>query len=224
MLTSLINQAKFVSLMRNKFKTSILLISILMLQSCYTLIYPPQTLPATSTVTTEFVEGSTVNVVGYSDWDPYWEPVLPYTNYYRGYGASYYDPFNYYDYHHPYYAPVYVTSEEPRPIKGREIGREDEQISDRIRDQKNSTNGAVGGYVAPTSIPQVSTIPVVSTPVVKNPKIEIKKSPIKKQTPPDRKTKTEVKPVIKQTSDSNKKDDQEQPETKAKNTRVRTRK
>ncbi|MCF7807616.1 MAG: hypothetical protein K9M49_07860 [Candidatus Marinimicrobia bacterium] len=132
-----------------------------LLQSCYTMLYPPKTLPETvTTVISEPVYVSSVGGGGMYGWDPYWEPVLPYTNYYSGYGRSYYNPYNYYDYHHSYYRPVYVKAEEPRQVPGREYGRDDKDAGQRQRTVKPGPLGNTGLSSSPPTQAPILTQPV----------------------------------------------------------------
>lgn len=153
MLTSISHLANFSPLMQVKQKKLIVIIfGILMLQSCYTLVDPPQTLPQTvTTIISEPAMASSIGGAGVYGWDPYWEPALPFTNYHRGYGASYYSPYNYYDYHHPYYAPVYISGEVRTPAPAREFGRDDPQGGGRARDRIGSgtASSSKGGYENP---------------------------------------------------------------------------
>jgi len=208
--------------MRGKIKILILFSGILFLQSCYTMLNPPQTLPQTyNTVTTQVVGGSSIGGSVYSGWDPYWEPVLPYTDYYGGYGATYYSPYNYYDYHHPYYAPVYIQSDQATPVIGRTYGREDKQGSDRLRDSKSSTNSQPIGIGAGG----VSTAaPAASTPVVIKPNAPDNKNPALRNARPSRDTKRVNKRVQKPNPQPVKQEEPEKTEQADENQRTRTKK
>lgn len=222
MLTSSEKRTNFPSVMRGKINISLLLLSVLLLHSCYTLLNPPQTLPQTlSTVTTEVAMGSSLGGSVFSGWDPYWEPVLPFTNYYRGYGASYYDPYNYYDYHDPYYAPVYVKGEKATPIKGREFGRDDKQANNRIRDPKNTSNGQLSGG---SSVGLSTAAPAISIPAVTQPKPQPKKQAAIKSVPVARESKREIKAKVKAQPKSQKKKEPEKADSSTKKTRTRTKK
>ncbi len=130
-------------------KSIVVLLVVVILQSCYTMLYPPQTLPQTvTTIVSEPAMASTIGGSGMYGWDPYWEPALPFTSYHQGYGASYYSPYNYYDYQHPYYAPVYVVSETSDPIPARDFNRDEKQGGSRARDLNNSSVSASSGSKA----------------------------------------------------------------------------
>jgi len=212
--------------MKGKNKILILLPAILFLQSCYTLLNPPATLPESySTVTTEVAMGSSLGGSVFTGWDPYWEPVLPYTNYQRGYGASYYNPYNYYDYRNPYYAPiynpVYIKGEKAPSVKGRSYGRADDQGSDRLREPKSTTSGQVmgnnsGGF-------STAAAPI-SIPVVTNPTVQTDKQRSLKSAPAARETQRAVKSVKQVKSQPGKKKDTEKTESSSRNKRSRTRK
>ena len=179
MLTILSHLANFPPLMQVKQKKIfILIVGISLLQSCYTMVNPPQTLPqSVTTIISEPAMASSFGGAGVYGWDPYWEPALPFTNYHRGYGASYYSPYNYYDYHHPYYAPVYISGEVNTSAPGREFGRDDPQGGARDRELTGSgtvsgssgRNGSTGqesgmsstgpGIILPVTPPSVSNPP-----------------------------------------------------------------
>lgn len=155
-----------------------IIIGVLMLQSCYTMVNPPQSLPqSVTTIISEPVMASSIGGAGVYGWDPYWEPALPFTNYHRGYGASYYSPYNYYDYHHPYYAPVYVSGEVNSPAPGREFGRDDPQGGGRNREMTGSrtasgSGGSAGGAGNETGMSSAEPgiiSPVKPTPVTNPP-------------------------------------------------------
>ncbi len=148
-----------------------LLLLGVILQSCYTVIYAPETLPQSVTsVTSEPAMASSLGGSGAYGWDPYWEPVLPYTGYYNSgyassyYGSSYYNPYNYYDYQHSYYQPVYINSEETTPVTGRSYGRESSRSTGRTREAKTPKPSSNGGSLS-TASPAISA-PAVTTPVV----------------------------------------------------------
>ncbi len=197
MLTFSWNWTKLSSLMSGKTKFVFVLLGMLALQSCYTLVYPPKTLPESiTTIVSEPAMASSLGSSSMYGWDPYWEPVLPYTNYHRGYGASYYDPYNYYDYHHHYYTPVYVEGEDVIPVAARKFDREDRQGSTRVRESRNSTSSQphstsseVLTSSAPASKPEKSA-PAISRPI----KTSVKSKSVKSE-PSKRKTQSEVKPV-----------------------------
>ena len=174
MLTLSWFKPNFSPLMRGKsIKILLLLSAFIMLQSCYTLLYPPETLPQTvSTVVSEQAMASSLGGVGAYGWDPYWEPALPFTSYHHGYGSSYYSPYNYYDYQHPYYAPVYIVGEGADPLPGRQFGRDDKQGGGRDR-QRNSVPAGSGsknsGGVSPVGIGSSTANPIIQDPPVKNP-------------------------------------------------------
>lgn len=108
----------------------------ILLSSCYTMLYPPATAPITqTTITTETVGSSSLGGY-YSGWDPYWVPSLQYTGYYYDRWSSYYDPYNYYDYHHSHYTPIYIVGEERKKQPSRDYSRDEEIGDDRDRDRK----------------------------------------------------------------------------------------
>lgn len=146
---------------------------VTLLQSCYTMLYPPQSLPQTiTTVVSEPAMASTVGGVGMYGWDPYWEPALPFTSYHRGYGASYYSPYNYYDYHHPHYAPVYVIGETRDPAPARDFSRDEKQGGSRTREMNGtsapSNSGSKGGSPVQEGGMSSASTPIVA-PIIKNP-------------------------------------------------------
>ena len=176
-----------------------LIFAAMLLQSCYTLLYPPETLPQTvTTVVTEQAMASSVGGSGIYGWDPYWEPALPFTSYHRGYGASYYSPYNYYDYHHPYYAPVYVVSEEPDPSPARDFGRDEQQGGSRSRDLNSLPASSGSGVSSSRGIS--TTAPVIKYPT-KDP-VAVSPPSLKQTTPSDRKV---VQPRQRVKTSSNKK-------------------
>lgn len=200
MLTIEGQKANFQPLMNfRNYRLLILLIAVLVLQSCYTLIYPPQTLPqSVTTVVSEPAMATSVGVSGGYGWDPYWEPALPFTSYHRGYGATYYSPYNYYDYHHPRYAPVYVVSEITPPSSARDFGRDEQQGGGRTRELNGSSDvsssGTRGGTtgLGSTSASTAAPVrtPVIAPPVYSPPK---KSRPVKSiSTDPPKRT---IKPV-----------------------------
>ena len=173
------------------------------LQSCYTMLYPPQTLPQTiTTVVSEPAMVSSIGGSGMYGWDPYWEPALPFTSYHRGYGASYYSPYNYYDYHHPHYAPVYVVSETRDPVPARDFNRDEKLGGSRVRDLNGSSSTSGSGNKA-GSIDQGSGMssaasgiitPVIKNPVVTPPKRIKTKAPQNVAADPPKKKIKQVKP------------------------------
>ena len=181
---------------QSSYKLFVLFLTIGLLQSCYTLIYPPQSQPQTvTTVVSEPAMASTVGAVGGYGWDPYWEPALPFTSYHQGYGASYYDPYNYYDYHHPRYAPVYVVSETTDPSPAREFRRDESQGGSRTRALNGTANTSGSGTSkagslvgigsglstsSPAIIAPITKNPVVTTPVKRKPEKRMLTSPPKK--------------------------------------------
>ncbi len=185
MLTLSPLKPKFLPLMLGKGKKVFVLIAgILLLQSCYTLLHPPETLPQTvTTVVTEQAMASSLGGTGLYGWDPYWEPALPFTSYHRGYGSSYYSPYNYYDYQDPYYAPVYIVGETSDPAPARQFGRDDQLGGARNRQLNgaataSSSDNDQGGKR--TAIGMSAAAPVSQAPV-KNPII---KSPPTQKTSP----------------------------------------
>ncbi|NQV13897.1 hypothetical protein HQ531_00460 [bacterium] len=195
----------------------LLLISVFLLQSCYTLLHPPATLPQTvTTVISDPIMTTTLGSSGGYGWDPYWEPALPFTSYHRGYGASYYNPYNYYDYNHPHYAPVYIVGEEASPLPAREYGRDDRQGGSRDRGinipdgsdaPSNSGESSSGGMS--TAAPEISGSNNVDPPIVppnksrnrRNTKIKI---PSKETTPVIKNDKPKPPPNSKNTDNSKK--------------------
>ena len=150
-----------------------LMLMVVALQSCYTMLYPPQTLPQTVTTTvSQPVMVSTIGGSGMYGWDPYWEPALPFTSYHTGYGASYYSPYNYYDYHHPHYAPVYVVGESRQPAPARDFDRDERQGGSRLRERNNSSSisspGNQGNSVGLESGMSSATSPIVK-PIIDDP-------------------------------------------------------
>ncbi len=198
--------------MQGTTKRLILLVLVaVLLQSCYTLLHPPETLPLTVTsVVTEPAMVTSLGGSGYYGWDPYWEPVLPFTSYHRGYGASYYSPYNYYDYHHPYYAPVYVGSEETTPIAGRKYDRDDQLGGSRDRELNSSgaSSGSSGGQTSvglnnglSTAAPAVSS-PVVKTSVVKSPRPSVGNNKSGREVKPIKQKRTSPPPPKNKDSDN----------------------
>jgi len=166
----------------------ILLVTVL--QSCYTMLYPPQTQPETvTTVVSEPAMVSTIGGTGVYGWDPYWEPTLPFTSYHTGYGASYYSPYNYYDYHHPHYAPVYIVGESSDPAPARNFDRDEKQGGSRVRERNNSItadhSGSGGKSADLGNSMSTGTSPIIIKPVEP-----------KKVLPPIKTNQSEVKPVI----------------------------
>jgi hypothetical protein len=182
MLTFLTMNTNFHPLMRIK-KIVAMFFMVAVLQSCYTMLYPPQTLPQTvTTVVSQPAMVSSIGGSGVYGWDPYWEPALPFTSYYAGYGASYYSPYNYYDYHHPHYAPVYVVSESREPVPARNFDRDDLQGGSRVRERNdsalNSSSGnpgnatGIGSGLSSAASPIIN--PIVTDPVVSKTPIILK--------------------------------------------------
>lgn len=206
------------------FILSIFLFLTVSLQSCYTMLNPPKTLPETvSNVISEPVVVSSIGGSGYYGWDPYWEPVLPYTNYYSSYGRSYYSPYNYYDYHHSYYRPIYVVDDDPVPVEGREFSRDEKHSGRRNRTVKpdGNLNASAAGSVS--SSPPASS-PPTSTPILAPPKprrlkeVKINNEPAKSSSSSKQKRVRSTK----STSSSKKKDSSSS--ASSKKTRKRTRK
>ena len=179
MLTFRTLKANFLPLMQVS-KLIMVFFMVVVLQSCYTMLYPPQTLPQTSTiVVSEPAMVSTIGGSGMYGWDPYWEPALPFTSYHTGYGASYYSPYNYYDYHHPHYAPVYVVSETRDPAPARDFDRDEMQGGSRVRERNDfsspassgnkGSSGGIGSGLSSAASPIVK--PIISDPVVIKPPI-----------------------------------------------------
>lgn len=163
---------------------------VAMFQSCYTMLHPPQTQPETvTTVVSEPAMVSTIGGTGVYGWDPYWEPTLPFTSYHTGYGASYYSPYNYYDYHHPHYAPVYIVSETSDPAPARDFDRDEKQGGSRIRERNNSVTADNSGSGGSSSGPG-NGMSTGSSPIITQP--EKRKEVI----PPIKTERAEVKPVI----------------------------
>ncbi len=182
MLTYLTLIANFRPLMQVK-KIFGLFLMVTVLQSCYTMLYPPQTLP--QTVTTTVSEPAMISTIGGSGvygWDPYWEPALPFTSYHMSYGASYYSPYNYYDYHHPHYAPVYVVSESRDPSPSRDFNRDEMQGGSRVRERNDApslsgsgskgTTIGLGSGMSSAASPIIK--PIIPAPVVVQPPLIIK--------------------------------------------------
>jgi len=179
MLTFRTLKANFPPLMQVN-KLIMVFFMVVVLQSCYTMLYPPQTLPqTTTTIVSEPAMVSTVGGSGMYGWDPYWEPALPFTSYHTGYGASYYSPYNYYDYHHPHYAPVYVVSETRDPAPARDFDRDEMQGGSRVRERNDSSSlsgsgnkgntGGIGSGMSSATSPIIK--PIISNPVVIQPPI-----------------------------------------------------
>lgn len=196
----------------------IILVGALM-QSCYTMLNPPKTLPETvSTVISEPVYVSSVGGGGMYGWDPYWEPTLPYTNYYSGYGRTYYNPYNYYDYHHSYYRPVYVISEEAQRVVGREYGRDEKNNGNRERTVKP---GPLGNTSVSSSPPTAA--PILSQPVTQ-PTARAKMREVKSSS-----SSSKSKPAVKQkrvrsTNSGNNQSTESTTESSKKNSRSRKKK
>ncbi len=174
MLTFQTLKANFPPLMRINRLVVVILMTVA-LQSCYTMLYPPQTLPqTTTTIISEPAMVSSIGGSGMYGWDPYWEPALPFTSYHTGYGASYYSPYNYYDYHHPHYAPVYVVSETRNPEPGRDFDRDEKQGGSRLRERNDfsptsgsgskGSTGGIGSGMSSAASPILQ--PVISEPVI----------------------------------------------------------
>ncbi len=229
MLTSLSTRAKFRPIMmQRKIKFIFIVVSVIALQSCYTMLYPPATLPNTvTTVTAAPAVASSLGGLGYYGWDPYWEPTLPFTSYHRGYGASYYNPYNYYDYRDPYYAPVYIVSEAADPVPGRKYGRNDDQGGSRTRvpnspsvsSGSSHTSSSVSTGGSTTIAAPIKNEPVKSVAVVPIPKKPTIKKDVKAGKP-SRETKP-AKQVKTTSSQKRKKTDSTKPDEPKK--RVRTR-
>jgi len=187
MLTFLSHRTNFHPRMK-PVRPIILLLLLAVLQSCYTMLYPPQSLPQTYTTTvTEPVVVSSIGGTGMYGWDPYWEPALPFTSYYMSYGASYYSPYNYYDYHHPHYAPVYIVGESSPREPARDFDRDEKQGGSRVRERHDgATVGRPGGGQNPPAGDGFSTggSAIVNPPVSQPPLVA-----------PSRTRQPEVKPV-----------------------------
>lgn len=175
MLTLLAKKARLSPRMRKTSQRLFLIVSsLIFLQSCYTMLHPPKTLPSSvTTIISEPIITTSLGSSGAFGWDPYWEPALPFTSYHRGYGASYYNPYNYYDYHHPHYAPVYIISEESSPTLPRDFNRDDLQGGSRNRvinplegsSASNNPGGSNGGNDKPTAGPLID-VPAPNIPPV----------------------------------------------------------
>ena len=198
MLTFHTLRANFPPLMR-VYKLLLVIFMVGVIQSCYTMLYPPQTLPQTvTTVVSEPAMVSTIGGTGMYGWDPYWEPALPFTSYHRGYGASYYSPYNYYDYHHPHYAPVYVVSETRDPAPARDFNRDEKQGGSRVREMNGSSapastgskSGSQGLRSGMTSGSSGVISPIIPPPVVTPPKKNKTKTPQKMVADPPKKART----------------------------------
>ncbi len=202
MLTFQCMRTNFPPLMR---ASKIIMVSLIVLvfQSCYTMLYPPQTLPQTvTTVVSEPAMVTTIGGSGVYGWDPYWEPALPFTSYHRGYGASYYSPYNYYDYHHPHYAPVYVVSETREREPARTYNRDEKQGGARNRDlngtgfpssSTGSKSGSLGQGSAMSGAVSSPVSPVISNPIVAPPTKNKQKSQKKFVADPPKKRTKKVK-------------------------------
>jgi len=190
--------------MLRAYKIIFSVLTVVVLQSCYTMLYPPQTQPETlTTMVSEPAMGSTFGGTGAYGWDPYWEPALPFTSYYSGYGASYYSPYNYYDYHHPHYAPVYVVGESAVPEPARDFNRDDKQGGSRLRvrngtsvpasisGQGNSTGdrGGLSTAAAPIVAPVKPKPTIGSVAPIKSKETKAVKPAPKKYTPAQPKSK-----------------------------------
>lgn len=163
---------------------------VAVLQSCYTMLNPPQTQPETvTTVVSRPAMVSTIGGGGIYGWDPYWEPALPFTSYHTGYGYSYYSPYNYYDYHHPHYAPVYIVGESSDPDRTRDFDRDEKQGGSRVRERNNTpTSGSSGS--GDTSVGLGSGMSTGTSPIITQP---VKPAII---APPVRTNRSEVKQVV----------------------------
>jgi len=179
MLTNSKDSTKFGPMMKRNKKWILVAGLVLMVQSCYTIVNAPDTLPETVTQTiSQPVYTSSIGSPGVYGWDPYWEPSLAYTPYYGGYGASYYSPYNYYDYHHSYYAPVYGSggSYVSEPVAGRGFDRDATQGGSRDRQQRSETSsqsgekgGGYSGAGGASSVAPILPNPVVSQPAPSKP-------------------------------------------------------
>ena len=175
MLTRSFQTSKFRPAMLQRIgHISLLIVTLLALQACYTVVTPPETLPETVTqVVSSPVYVSSIGSPGLSGWDPYWEPSLAYTGYYGGYGgygASYYSPYNYYDYHHSYYAPVYgghggYTT--PEPVTGRGYDRDEPLGSGRDRQSNSGVTSVPASKLGSSVGAGMSTVaPLMPAPVI----------------------------------------------------------
>jgi hypothetical protein len=218
-------EAKF-TIRMNRITQSLLTILLLtgLLQSCYTMLNPPLTLPETvSNMISEPVIVSSLGGSGYYGWDPYWEPVLPYTNYNRGFGNSYYSPYNYYDYHHSYYRPIYVTTDNSIAVQGRDFGRGQNQGAGRERTDKpnsaldvNTAAPAVSGNV-PISVPPTTSPILQPSKPRKQTEVRSEPNPVKQDSSPKQKR-------VRSSSSNSKSKESSSSSSSAKNTRKRTRK
>ncbi len=231
MLTFHALRANFPPLMR-VYKLLLVILMVGVIQSCYTMLYPPQTLPQTvTTVVSEPAMVSTIGGTGMYGWDPYWEPALPFTSYHRGYGASYYSPYNYYDYHHPHYAPVYVVSETRDPAPARDFNRDEKQGGSRVREMNGSSvpastgskSGSQGLRSGMTSGSSGVISPIIPPPVVTPQKENKTKTPQKMVADPPKKTRTKQVKVTKPQPKpvKNQKETQKSDTPSQKRTRVR---
>lgn len=154
---------------QTKFQFLATVLMLTVIQSCYTVVNAPATLPETVTTTISGpVYASSGGVASVYGWDPYWEPSLAYTPYHRSYGASYYNPYNYYDYQHSYYAPVYGGGDyEATPVAGRGYDRDDQQGGSRNR-QSNGGSTALAP-IKSGGMPAVGVS--TASPVTPNPVI-----------------------------------------------------
>jgi len=236
MLTFQTPRINFPPLMQvNKFILMVLMVVIL--QSCYTMLYPPQTLPQTvTTIVSEPAMVSTIGGTGMYGWDPYWEPTLPFTSYHTGYGASYYSPYNYYDYHHPHYAPVYVVSETSDPAPARDFGRDEKQGGLRVRELnppvvpsnvsiKSGPTG-LGSSMSSTTSPIITPVTkapvVIKSPVRRNSEVKSVRQP-KKNVRPSTSTKTKPIKQNKEVKSVRKKKESKQSDPPPPKKRTRTR-
>lgn len=235
MLTLLAHIANFPPMLR-VYKLFFSVLMVVVLQSCYTMLYPPQTQPETlTTMVSEPAMRSTFGGAGAYGWDPYWEPALPFTSYYSGYGASYYSPYNYYDYHHPHYAPVYVVGESATPEPARDFNRDDKQGGSRLRvrndnavpanisGQGNNTsnNGGLSTAAAPIVAPVKPKPAIGSVAPIKNKETKAVKPAPKKYTPSKPVTKPSKSRESKPVKSSKQSKQSESPASKK---RTRTRK
>ncbi len=234
MLTFLGRKAKFSPVMVKSFiKFSLLVGGIFLLQSCYTLITPPATTPyTTTTVTSAPAMASTVGGVGAYGWDPYWEPTLPFTSYHRGYGASYYSPYNYYDYNHAYYTPVYVVGEVRDPEPARDFNRDDnlggsrnrERLPEPVVSSARSSSGTAIGSGVSVAAPAIIA-PVKPTPVKPRPVSTIPSKPSVSKPREASRPKVETKPIkVNRSKPVEKKQESKTSDPPASKKRTRTRK
>ena len=194
------------------------------LQSCYTMLNPPKTLPETvTTVISEPVIVSSLGGSGYYGWDPYWEPVLPYTNYHRSYGRSYYSPYNYYDYHHSYYRPIYVVEGESEvPVVGRDFSRDQKKSGRRDRTVRPGTTANTG---TPSSMSTAAPVvaPPVTAPIIQPAKPVRKQTEVKSDPRPSKKSSATKQQRVRSSNNSSSKK-KESSSSDSKNKRSRTKK